>query len=169
MLPTSTSDSLNQSIERYGAGDTQKYYAYLDEQLLALTKSRDGISLNNVMRGRALKLNPEVLNPSAIISVPLKTEGRFAGILWMAYDQPRTFSESEDQFIKSLAGDVSLALENIRLISRCRIGRQRLHAILNSTPDPILVIDRSYRILLANPPAVQLFNEKELLIEGKSS
>jgi two-component system, OmpR family, phosphate regulon sensor histidine kinase PhoR len=168
LAPDPSTDPLNETIERYGLGETIKYYAYLDDQVLALTRSRDVIMLNNLMRGRALKLNPEVLNPSAIISVPLRNEGHFLGILWVAYDQPRSFADSEVQFLHNLANDVSLALSNIRLYNAAKLGRQRLEAILNSTPDPIFVIDNNDRIILANPPAIELFDQREFFIEGKT-
>lgn len=168
LVPDSSSDPLNESIERYGLGETIKYYAYLDDQILALTRSRDVIMLNNLMRGRALKLNPEVLNPSAIISVPLRSDGHFLGVLWVAYDQPRSFADSEVQFMHNLSDDVSLALANIRLYHAAELGRQRLEAILTSTPDPVFVIDNNDRILLANPPAVELFDRREFFVEGKT-
>lgn len=167
LVPDPNADPLNEDVWRYGAGETGKYYNYLDEQIMALTRSRDVISLNNLMRGRALKLNPENLNPSAILSVPLRNEGQFMGILWIAYDQPRTFADSEVQFLHNLADDVSLALANIRLYRTAELGRQRLEAILNSTPDPVLVIDTHDRIMLANPPAVELFDRREFFVEGQ--
>ncbi len=167
LVPDSSDDPINDQIERYGAGETTKYYHYLDDQVLALTRSREFMTVNNLMRGRALKLNPEVLNPSAIISVPLRSEEQFMGILWVAYDQPRSFADSEVQFLHNLADDVSLALANIRLYHSAELGKQRLEAILNATPDPILVIDNHDRIMLANPPAVKLFDQKEFFVEGK--
>jgi signal transduction histidine kinase len=168
LVPDSSTDPLNEDTERHGLGETIKYYSYLDDQILALTRSRDVIMLNNLMRGRALKLNPENLNPSAIVSVPLRTDGHFLGVLWVAYDQPRSFADSEVQFLRTLADDVSLALANIRLYHAAELGRQRLESILNSTPDPVMVIDNNDRIMLANPPAVELFERREFFVEGKA-
>jgi signal transduction histidine kinase len=168
LVPDASDNPINDQIERYSLGETTKYYHYLDDQVLALTRSREFMTVNNLMRGRALKLNPEVLNPSAIIAVPLRSEEQFMGILWVAYDQPRSFADSEVQFLQNLAEDVSLALANIRLFHSAELGKQRLEAILNATPDPIMVIDNHDRIMLANPPAVQLFDQKEFFVEGKS-
>jgi signal transduction histidine kinase/GAF domain-containing protein len=168
LVPDPSLDPINTSIERYGSGEMVGHYQYLDDQILSLTRNRDSITLNNLMRGRALKLNPEVLNPSAIISVPLRHDGHFLGVLWVSYDQPRTFSDEEVQFLDNLSEDVSRALANIRLFRTAELGRQRLEAILNSTPDPTFVIDSSQRIILANPPAVELFETREFFIEGKT-
>lgn len=160
-------DPINTQIERFGAGEMNKHYGYLDEQVLALTRNRDSITLNNLMRGRALRLNPEVLNPSALISVPLRHQGQFLGILWAGYDQPRGFTNEETQFLTNLADDVSRSLANIRLYRTAELGKQRLEAILNSTPDPTFVIDKGHRIIMANPPAVELFESGEFFVEGK--
>ncbi len=168
LVPDPSLDPINTVIERYGGGEMNGHYQYLDDQVLALTRNRDSITLNNLMRGRALKLNPEVLNPSAIISIPLRHEGHFLGILWVSYDQPRTFSDEENQFLNNLSEDVSRALANIRLYRTAELGRQRLEAILNSTPDPTFVMDSSQRIILANPSAVELFDTREFFIEGKT-
>ncbi len=168
LVPDTSLDPINTEIERYGAGEMNKHYGYLDEQVLALTRNRDSITLNNLMRGRALRLNSEALNPSALISVPLRYQGIFLGILWAGYDQPRGFTQEETQFLTNLADDVSRSLANIRLYRTAELGKQRLEAILNSTPDPTFVIDKAHRIIMANPPAVELFEAGEFFVEGKS-
>ncbi len=168
LVPDPSLDPINTTIERFGGGEMNGHYQYLDDQVLALTRNRDSITLNNLMRGRALKLNPEVLNPSAIISIPMRYEGHFLGILWVSYDQPRTFADEEIRFLANLSDDISRALANIRLYRTAELGRQRLEAILNSTPDPTFVIDKNQRIILANPPAVELFDAREFFIEGKT-
>jgi PAS domain S-box-containing protein len=56
-----------------------------------------------------------------------------------------------------LAGQAALAASNAHLFMTAEIGRQRLAAILASTPDPVLVTDHRDRLLLLNPAALQLF------------
>ena len=51
------------------------------------------------------------------------------------------------------AGYAALASANARLFSSAELGRQRLSAILASTPDPVLVTDQQNCLLLANPAA----------------
>jgi PAS domain S-box-containing protein len=167
LIPEPDTDPYSNTPTSFGLGETLKYYTYLDEQVMALTRSRDVISLNNLIRGRVLKLNPELLNPAAIISVPIRNNNRFLGILWTAYDQPRSFPDSEVKFLSTLASDVSLAVTNIRLYKSAELGKKRLIAILESTPDPIFVIDQDETIILANNPARELFKMNELFIEGK--
>jgi PAS domain S-box-containing protein len=167
LIPEPDTDPYTNTPTRFGLGETLKYYTYLDDQVMALTRSRDVVTLNNLIRGRVLKLNPEALNPAAIVSVPIRHDSRFLGILWTAYDQPRSFPDSEVKFLTTLASDVSLAVTNIRLYKSAELGKKRLIAILESTPDPIFVIDQDEMIILANNPARELFKLNELFIEGK--
>ena len=78
----------------------------------------------------------------------------------MAFDHPRTFNEDELRFLATLAGHAALAAANSRLFQSAEIGRQRLAAILDSTPDPVLVTDQNNRLLLANPAAWQILDLK---------
>ena len=167
-VPEPGQDPYMQSPRSIGLGDTQKYYAYLDDQVLALTKSRDVVLINNLIRGRVLRLNNDVLNPTAVISVPIKRDNHFLGALWVAYDQPRSFAEREVSFMSSLAAHVALAINNVRLYRSAELGLNRLNAILGSTPDPIIILDENDRIIIANDPARRLFSGKEMFIEGKS-
>ena len=167
LVPEQDTDPYSNTPTSFGLGDTLKYYSYLDEQVMALTRSRDVVTLNNLIRGRVLNLNPEALNPAAIISVPIRHNNHFLGILWTAYDQPRSFPETEVKFLSTLSSDVSLAVTNIRLYKSAELGKKRLIAILESTPDPIFVLDQDEMIILANNPARELFKLNELFIEGR--
>ncbi len=167
LVPEQDTDPYSNTPTSFGLGDTLKYYSYLDEQVMALTRSRDVVTLNNLIRGRVLNLNPEALNPAAIISVPIRHSNHFLGILWTAYDQPRSFPEFEVKFLSTLSSDVSLAVTNIRLYKSAELGKKRLIAILESTPDPIFVLDQDEMIILANNPARELFKLNELFIEGR--
>ncbi len=50
-----------------------------------------------------------------------------------------------------------MAAANSRLFLNAEIGRQRLAAVLASSPDPVLVIDQRNHLILANPAAWQVF------------
>ena len=43
-----------------------------------------------------------------------------------------------------------------RLFASSDVGRQRLQAVLDSTPDPVLVFDQKNRLLLINPAVMQV-------------
>ena len=108
-------------------------------------------------RTRGLMMDPNLPHPESLISIALRHESRFYGILWAAYDKQRIFSEADIRFISTLASQAALAVANIRLFLTVEVSRSQLEAILNSTPDPVLVTDASNRMILANPAAGHVF------------
>ncbi|MDX9992059.1 MAG: ATP-binding protein [Anaerolineales bacterium] len=152
-----TQDSL-QDTERdipslFALGPSKEKYAYLDEQILELTQQQDRIVLTNVARARTFGLPAGQPAPASLVAFPLRHENRHYGALWAAYDQPRLFSETDVRFLATLSGQAALAASNNHLFLSAEVGRQRLAAILASTPDPVLVTDHLNRLLLANPAA----------------
>jgi PAS domain S-box-containing protein len=137
----------------FGAGPASELFSDLDEQILGLTRQQDRILLTSLSRARLLKFAPNSPKPGALLAFALRHENLYYGTLWVAYDQPHQFPDEEVRFIATLAGQAALAAANARLFLNAEIGRQRLAAILASTPDPVLVTDQQNRLLLANPAA----------------
>lgn len=167
LTPDALLDPLNEIPSRFGDGYAKDFYSYLDDQILALCRTRDSLNLGNLVRGRVLKLAPDLPHPGSLYAVALRQEARYYGVLWVAFDLPKVFTEAEIRFITNLAGEAALAVTNSRLYGAVELVRQRLDAILSSTPDPILVIDQRGRLLITNPPALNLLNDEELFILGQ--
>jgi signal transduction histidine kinase/HAMP domain-containing protein len=140
----------------YSMGPAQDLYRDLDEQILALTRQQERLVLTNPSRPRLLSFAAGTPRPESLMAVALRHENLFFGSLWVAYDQPHQFSEEEVRFLVTLGSQAALAAANARLFRTAEIGRQRLAAILSSTPDPVLVTDQHDRLLLANPAAWQV-------------
>lgn len=139
-------------LERYGAGPCSERFAYLDEQVLELVRSHGELALPNLSRGKGLNFNPAA-RPGAVLALPVQHERASLGMLWLGYETPTTFSNADTRFISMLAGEAAMAAANIRLFSRAEAGRQRMEAVLEASPDPVLVIDHMNRVLLMNPAA----------------
>jgi PAS domain S-box-containing protein len=154
MVPELDGDS--SSAPRFGMGTASELYQYLDEQILFLARQQDRVLLTNLARPRLLVFSQGFPRPQALIAIALRHENRFYGALWIAYDQPHQFSDEEIRYLATLAGQAALAAANTRLFLTAEIGRQRLEAILDSTPDPVLVTDQRNRLLLLNPAAWQV-------------
>ncbi len=169
---------VDESPQVFALGAGSEAYAYLDAAVLDwVQKQERPIFLTDLERGRGLHLPPTSPRPAALAAVAVRHENRFYGALWTAYEQPRSFSAEEPRFLSTLAGLAALAATNARLFRSAEVGRQRLAAILASTPDPVLVTDQQNRLLLANPaarqvlglgpadgqPTERLLNQKELL------
>lgn len=140
----------------FGAGVNKQVYAYLDQNILAMTRQHGQLLVTNTSRVRGFNFVQGKPFPSAMISVPLRHENRFYGVLWVAYDGPTQFPEEQIRFLNTLAGEAALAAANARLYASAEIGRQRLEAVLASTPDPVLVTDSHNQLLLCNPAVLQI-------------
>jgi two-component system phosphate regulon sensor histidine kinase PhoR len=80
---------------------------------------------------------------------------------------PHAFSEGEVRFISTLAGQAALAAANTHLFLNVEVSRRQLEAILDSTPDPVLVTDPNNRLLLANAAAEHALGSKLGESEGQ--
>ncbi|MDH5506474.1 MAG: ATP-binding protein, partial [Anaerolineae bacterium] len=142
---------------RFGHGPNAQAYSSLDSQLLELTQQQDVVSLTNPARA-GLTFDPNTPPLDSILAVALRHENANYGALWVAYPESHKISEEQIRFITTVAGQAALAASNTRLFLSALIGRQRLEAILSSTPDPVLVTDYKDRLLIANPAALDLLN-----------
>ena len=142
---------------RFADGLEQDVYMHLDHQILALAEQQERLVMATLSRNRGLMLDPNLPQPESLIAIALKHENRYYGVLWAAYNKQRTFNEADIRFISTLASQAALAVTNIRLFLTVEVSRRQLEAILNSTPDPVLVTDASNRLILANPAAGHVF------------
>ncbi len=153
---------------RFGYGRGNEQYSYLDDQILPMTRQKEVVALNNLSRVRLLTFPANAPRPEALLALPLHHENMFYGALWLAYDTPHQFGSDEVRFLTTIAGQAALASANSQLFANAEIGRQRLAAFLNSTPDPVLVTDYQGRLLLANPAAWQVLGLPGETVNGKS-
>lgn len=153
---------------RFGLGKLTKRFSFFDEQLLALMADQDRIVLTNPARTTLLSYHPGVIRPESLLSIALHHENQYYGTLWIAYDTPHAFTKEEVSFLTTLAGQAALAAANTRLFWSAEFGRQRLAAILASTPDPVIVTDHENQLLLVNPAALQAFDLDADIWVGKS-
>lgn len=140
----------------FGVGPFSDLYSYLDDQIFNLMKTQEVITIPNTNRVRRLAFKTGQPQPGAVVAVALHHENRYLGALWVAYEQPRNFSEEEVRFLGTLGGQASIAASNAALYAMAEIGRQRLEAVLVSTPEPVLVFDENLRLLLLNASALQV-------------
>ena len=152
MLPTPVETPV-----KFADGVEQDVYMHLDQQVLALAEEQERLVMATLSRTRGLVLDPNLPYPESLIALALRHENRYYGVLWAAYNKQRVFSEADLRFITTLASQASLAVANIRLFLTVELSRRQLEAILNSTPDPVLVTDASNRLILANPAAGHVF------------
>jgi len=159
MMPVSMLDSKMPS--RFGTGKTTDAYSFLDDQILALMEQHTRLVFPNPGRTTLLEFKPGDIKPESLLLIALHHEDQYFGTLWIAHDSPHSFSEEEVRFITTLSGQAALAAAKNRLFWSAEFERQRLTAILESTPDPVVVTDHTDQLLLINPAARQVLGVGE--------
>jgi signal transduction histidine kinase/HAMP domain-containing protein len=159
LSPSILPDTFVELPSRFALGEAQDAYAHLDDQILDLAQSQEKLVLHNLTRSRELNLEPSRSQPLALLAVALRHENRYYGVVWAGYEQPRKFSDSDVRFVTTLAGQAALAVANAHLYLTVEASRRQLEAIINSTPDPVLVTDHRNRLLLANLAAVSALGQ----------
>jgi signal transduction histidine kinase len=159
LSPNILPDAFVELPSHFSLDSTQDIYAHLDDQILALAQSQEKIVLPNLSRSRELDLDPSLPQPLALLAVALRDVNRYYGVVWAGYEQPRMFSDADIRFVTTLAGQAALAVANAHLYLNVEASRRQLEAVLNSTPDPVLVTDHRNRLLLANRAAASALGQ----------
>ncbi len=137
--------------EIYSAGKDPGNWAALDAQIFELCRERGRITLENPSRARAV-LDLERLQAmlESLIALPIQHEGKYVGTVWIGHAVPRVPPPDELNLLTILVGQLGVSIANVRLYHRAEQERRRLGAVLEATPDAVLVVDRAGRISLAN-------------------
>ena len=150
----SLGDTVDQ-LTAYGNGPSSNAYKYLDESIFELMQRQVILTVPNAARARIFNYPSGAPVPGSIVALPLGKGEDYYGAFWVAFDRPQHFSETQLNFLSTLAGQAYLAASNAHLYATAEIGRRRLEAVVTSTPDPILVIDEKLRLLMLNPAAIE--------------
>ncbi len=152
----------------FSSGSLGDSMAPMDNELLQLTQNEGRLVLENISRARTVLNTGKVAGQvQALIALPLKQEQRFLGTLWVGFGQPHPFTQTEVNFVSTLAGQAALAVSNAHLYEASEGGRQQLQAILASSPDAVIVTDGHERVMLINPAAENTFGVTARSAAGK--
>ncbi len=146
---------------RFGRGKDPDLYGYLDGQILDLTREQDRVFLTDPARASFLTFGLGTTPPKSLFALALKHEKRNYGALWVVYDKPHKYSESEIRFLTTLAEQAALAAANMCQYLTAETGRQHIASILDSIEDPILVTDQDDNLVLVNPAAATILLEAD--------
>ncbi|HEY3578204.1 MAG TPA: GAF domain-containing protein [Gaiellaceae bacterium] len=103
-------------------------------------ETRETLLLNENLAAEAKRFGSEVTAGSggkSVLFVPLVVSGKATGVISLQnIDREHAFSESDQQLLETLAGSLSVALENARLVEETRQRNAEL-ALINSVQDAI--------------------------------
>ena len=154
-------------IQGFGLGKGGELYEAIDKQILALVSKQKKVLLKNPARARLDFADLEV--PQALAAFALRQKNEQLGALWLAFSEAQSFDEEEIGYLQTLADQAASSALNARLYLQAELGRQRLEALFETSPDPVFLTDREGLILLANLSAQQLVNQSSEILYGESA
>jgi PAS domain S-box-containing protein len=102
------------------------------------------------------------------LAVPIRRGERVREILCIGFEQPRNFSKRELDAIALLASQAAGHLENASLHEFIGANNDRMHAILNSMRDGIIVLNKTGNLVVTNPAAQRLLGIDLAEYEGQN-
>jgi PAS domain S-box-containing protein len=90
------------------------------------------------------------------LAVPIRRGERVREILCVSFDKPRSFSKRELDAILLLASQAAGHLENANLHEYIRANNDRMRAILNTTRDGVILLDKEGNLVETNPATRRL-------------
>lgn len=168
ILPPQDNESGQQNTIVLSLGPRKDAYAVYDEKIAHFVEQQDRFFAVDATHMLGHKASQSVIGPVSFFAIALRYENRQYGVLWAGYDNSHSFADSDERFLSTLAGQAALAASNYHLFRSAEVGRQRLAAILASTPDPVLVIDQYDCLLLANPAAARVLGVLNEVSKGQS-
>jgi two-component system NtrC family sensor kinase len=137
-------------------GKHSRLYAYLDHEILDLTHTRGPLVMSDVHIGKTLNAAEGMPYPDSLISLPLKWQDSFFGVLWVAYQDRQWFGESEVDFFEDLAEKTALVIVTAKAVEDAAGEQKRCEAVLDTLPDPVLIFDPHGRLAFMNTAARDL-------------
>ncbi len=141
----------------FGEGPAANSMAVLDRAIMTRLRAGSELALDSpaeIKETLSPGLEPPVL---AVVAIPLRSQERFMGVIWLGYRQAHSFDPAAGDLLKALAGQATVLVENARLFSLAEGGRRRLAAVLASATNAVIVTDQTDRIMLVNPAMAQIF------------
>ena len=102
------------------------------------------------------------------ISLPLKVAGKIIGVLNLNSKEPRTWGPDEMRWLETVAGQMAIAIRNVRLYEESKERRLYLEGVLGAAPDAIVTLDAHHRIVEWNAGAEKLFEYSREEVIGQN-
>ncbi|MCB9076816.1 MAG: GAF domain-containing protein [Anaerolineaceae bacterium] len=104
---------------------------------------------------------PADWQPVKIMSLPILTRRGAQGLIYVAFGQGENLSDDILRIFSLTVSQISVAVENAHLFQQVEQERARLAAILSSSTDAILVVNRKGQIVLDNPAAREVMGVQD--------
>lgn len=91
------------------------------------------------------------------LTLPLVVQGKPVGVMFFSSRQAHAYRPEHEEFLRSIAAQMSIAVERTRLLEALREKSEYLENILQNSTDAIVVVDVNNRIQAWNEGARRIF------------
>ncbi|NJN93578.1 MAG: GAF domain-containing protein [Anaerolineales bacterium] len=120
------------------------------------TEMNEGDSPKELISTKSIPGNmpvPADWKPVSVFSLPIITRRGLLGLIYMVSGREEHLSDDLLRIFSLIVSQISAAVENALLFHQVEQERARLAAILASSTDAVLVVNRNGRVVLDNPAA----------------
>jgi signal transduction histidine kinase len=129
----------------------------LDEEILTSVLNQGILVYRDFQIGKEINLPKGMPYPASLIAVPLNSQGKNIGALWITFQDLRSPNNGDVEFFKEIASRASALIKNNRIFTEATRARSQLEAILDVLPDAVFLFDPEENIIYQNHEAVKLF------------
>ncbi len=90
---------------------------------------------------------------SAALAAPIEAEGRHIGEIGVADKEPREWTAEEVALLEAVGQQLGTAVERLRLLERIREQAYKVHQIVDTVPEGMILLGENGHVILANPVA----------------
>ncbi len=152
------SDRLNLLAEQW-ADDQNGPAMYTFSEAVAYESAHRGeLHMVAAVQQHPAYIEGAAFNFESMLAVPLKRGPQVQYVLCITFANQRQLTAHDRDTLDLLAGQAVGHLENVSLQERIRAGRDQMRAILDSTQDGMILLDRDGRLIETNPAAHRLLD-----------
>lgn len=111
-------------------------------------RTRDTVMVSDILAQGGEGLLP---GARAQLAAPIMWNEGVQGVIVLESAQPHAFSEEDSYFVRQLANQAIIAIENARLFRHVSEARDRVQLILNTVKEALILINTAGEVVLANP------------------
>lgn len=104
----------------------------------------------------------------AIVAAPLMSGDDAIGVLQLMSPQRDGLDETDVRTVEMVAGFAASAFDRAATAQRLQLSERRVRAILETAPDPIVLLDSDGLIVGFNPAAERAFTYEQVEVVGRS-
>lgn len=131
-----------------GVGPTSDCYRTGEPQIVDLAAQRA-----NLPPGRIIHVGADNQLPNSGLYVPLRAGDTIIGVMSVQRYESNAFDETDLDLLSVLAGMAGAAIQNALLYRKLEEQADQMQTIMNAISHGLVLLDRSWHLLLANPMA----------------